>query len=84
MTNDTFTRQSLKRAFRRLRLDAGDLTQWDVEQRAKLPVGRYWKLENGLVVATPEERVQLATALRCSPEDVPPVAPVAPTHEAVA
>lgn len=57
-------------AYRRLRLNA-DVTQLEVEARARLTKGRFWKLENGFENATNEERPALAKAFGCDVADIP-------------
>jgi hypothetical protein len=61
----------IRQAFKRLRLDAGSVTQIEVEQGAKLLAGRYWKIENAVVSATDEERQALAKFFKVSPDEIP-------------
>jgi len=73
----TADRDEIKRAYRRLRFDAGELTQVDVELSARLPngrrlpKGRYWKLENGIENPTDDERDALARVFSCQPDQIP-------------
>lgn len=47
-----------------------DLTQRDIALRAKIPVGRYWEIENGYRVATPDEARLIAAALKAEAQDI--------------
>ena len=50
---------------------AVEKTQLQVEALARLDVGRYWKIENGIIFPTDEERVRLARVLRVPDADIP-------------
>lgn len=47
-----------------------DLTQRDLALRARMPVGRYWEIENGYRVATLDEAQLIAAALRAEACDI--------------
>ena len=64
-------RDEVKRIYRRLRLDAGQLTQIEAEAKAHIAKGRYWKLENGIENPTEAERKALARAFRCDVDQIP-------------
>ena len=63
-------RNQVKRAYRRLRVEAG-LSQLETEMKARLAKGRFWRLENGIESADDHERVALARVLKCAPSDIP-------------
>jgi len=63
-------RAAIRRQYRMLRA-AVEKTQLQVEALARLDVGRYWKIENGIIFPTDEERVRLARVLRVPDADIP-------------
>lgn len=70
------TEADIRRQYKRWRLDAGDLTQAQVEERAResfpeFRTGAFWKIENGLDFPTPSERKALAKVLRVNEADLP-------------
>lgn len=65
-------RAAIRRHYRMLRTGV-DKTQLEVEALARLDVGRYWKIENGFVFPTDEERKRLARVLKSSETDFPAV-----------
>lgn len=71
-------RAAIRRRYRQLRA-ATDKTQLEVEALARLDAGRYWKIENGIVFPTTEERMRLARVLRVTEAELP-----APEEERVA
>jgi transcriptional regulator with XRE-family HTH domain len=60
----------------RLRVIRADkrLTQLDTATRAGVPMTRYWKIENGYLDPTPEERKAIAKVLRVTESDAFPAA----------
>lgn len=48
------------------------LTQLDAAARAKIGATRFWKIENGYIEPTPEERTAIARALRVAVSDAFP------------
>lgn len=48
------------------------INQLDTAAKAKIVMGRYWKIENGYTEPTEDERVRLARALRTSIEELFP------------
>jgi transcriptional regulator with XRE-family HTH domain len=65
-------RAAIRRSYRLLRIKA-DKTQLEVETLARLDSGRYWKIENGVVMPKPEEAEALARVLRVDVSDLPTV-----------
>lgn len=63
-------RQVIRRQYRLWRA-AVEKTQLQVETLARLDAGRYWKIENGVVFPTADERKAIARVLRISEEDLP-------------
>jgi transcriptional regulator with XRE-family HTH domain len=63
-------REDIRRRYRALRNDVGK-TQIEVEHLARLDAGRFWKIENGVVWPTPDERKSIARVLRVEPSDLP-------------
>lgn len=62
-----------KNKLRVLRADKR-LTQMDTAIKAKVSITRYWKIENGYVEATPEERARLSRVLGVTEADAFPLA----------
>lgn len=58
-------RTLVQRRFRMLRTSVGK-SQLEVEHLAELPRGKYWRIENGYDVPTPDERKRLARVLEVS------------------
>ena len=48
------------------------ITQLDLALKARITLNRYWRIENGYLNPTPEERERLARALRASPGEAFP------------
>lgn len=63
-------REAIRRTYRLLRT-AVDKTQLDVEASARLDAGRYWKIENGFIFPTDEERGRIAKVLKVTEDDLP-------------
>lgn len=63
-------RAEIRRTYRMWRV-AAEKTQDQVTALARLDVGRYWKIENGQVFPTDDERKAIARVLRVSPDDLP-------------
>lgn len=63
-------RAAIRRQYRGLRNDV-DKTQLEVEALARLDAGRYWKIENGIVFPTDEERARLARVLKVDESVLP-------------
>jgi transcriptional regulator with XRE-family HTH domain len=63
-------RAAIRKQYRLLRL-AAEKTQLEVEALARLDAGKFWKIENGLVFPTPEERERLARVLKVPETDLP-------------
>lgn len=63
-------RLEIRTQYRMLRV-AADKTQLEVEALAHLDVGRYWKIENGMVEPTDDERKAIARVLRVEPSALP-------------
>lgn len=64
-------RRAAIRKYYRMARTAVDKTQLDVEALARLDAGRYWKIENGVVFPTADERKALARVLRLNEVDLP-------------
>lgn len=63
-------RMEIRKQYRLWRL-AADKTQLEVEALARLDAGRYWKIENGVVEPTADERKAIARVLRVEPNALP-------------
>lgn len=63
-------RQVIRRQYRLWRA-AVEKTQLQVETLARLDAGRYWKIENGVVFPTADERKAIARVLRINEADLP-------------
>jgi transcriptional regulator with XRE-family HTH domain len=63
-------RSDIRKRYRALRVGA-DVAQWEVEAVARLGKGRYWKIENGVIAPTEDERKAIARVLRVEPSDLP-------------
>jgi len=63
-------RVAIRKQYRLLRANV-EKTQLQVETQARLDAGRYWKIENGFVFPSENERKALARVLRCSDADLP-------------
>lgn len=66
----TERRAEIRRQYRALRV-AVDKTQLEIEALARIDTGRYWKIENGVIFATPEERERLARVFKVNEADLP-------------
>lgn len=63
-------RTAIRRQYRLWRA-AVDKTQLQVEALARLDAGKFWKIENGLVFPTDEERARLARVLKVAADALP-------------
>jgi transcriptional regulator with XRE-family HTH domain len=65
-----------KRDKNRLRVVRADrnITQLDTALKAGLPHGRYWRIENGYRLPTPQEQAAIAKALKADVAEVFPQA----------
>lgn len=63
-------RAEIRRRYRAFRV-AVDKTQLEVEALARLDTGRYWKIENGIIFPTEDERDRLARVFKVSESDLP-------------
>lgn len=63
-------RTAIRRHYRLLRAAVGK-TQLQVELQAKLDAGKFWKIENGVVFPTSDERKVLARILQVDDSDLP-------------
>lgn len=63
-------RTQIRRHYRLLRAAVGK-TQLQVESQTKLDAGKFWKIENGVVFPTSDERKALARVLDCDESDLP-------------
>lgn len=63
-------RAAIRRFYRGRRNDV-DKTQMQVESLARLDAGKFWKIENGFVFPTDEERTRLARVLKVDESDLP-------------
>lgn len=68
-------RAAIRRHYRLLRA-AVEKTQLQVQLQARLDEGRYWKIENGVVFPSPDERKRLARVLEVHDADLPAEADV--------
>lgn len=50
---------------------AVDKTQLEAEALARLDAGRYWKIENGIIFPTDDERRTLARLFKVNESDLP-------------
>jgi transcriptional regulator with XRE-family HTH domain len=64
------TRDQIKKQYRIWRI-AANKTQLDVQELARLDVGRYWKIENGVTAPTAYERQAIARVLKVEPSALP-------------
>lgn len=71
-------RAAIRRQYRLLRA-AAEKTQIQVETTARLDAGRYWKIENGFIFPSDDERKSIAKVLKVSESVLP-----SETQEAVA
>lgn len=69
MISDT-RRAAIRRHYRLLRA-AAERTQIQVETMARLDTGRYWKIENGFVFPTDDERKAIARVLKVADSELP-------------
>lgn len=58
-------RAELRRRLRTARVGL-ELSQIETAQRAKLSESRYWRIENGYDIATPEEQEAISKVLKMS------------------
>lgn len=63
-------RAAIRRTYRMLRL-AVEKTQIQVESLARLDAGKFWKIENGFVFPSTEERARIARVLKVSESELP-------------
>lgn len=63
--------KELTRRLRVLRAER-EVTQRDLAQKAHIPVGRYWDIENGYRMPDQNELARLARVLKVTPEDILP------------
>lgn len=70
-------RAEIRRRFRALRLNAGELTQMDAAEKAGLSMSRYWRLENGYDLPDDDEAKALAKAFHTTPDQITQVEQVA-------
>ncbi len=64
-------REDVKQRLTMLRFKAGRASQTSVEADAQLPVGKYFRVENGFAELTFDERVRVAAVLGASVDEVP-------------
>lgn len=65
-------RAEIQRRFRVLRAGApGRPSQVEIELDCELATGKYFRIENGYVEATPDERGRIAQRFGCSAEQIP-------------
>lgn len=62
-------RAELRRRLRTARVGL-ELSQIETAQRAELSESRYWRIENGYDIATPEERDVIAKVLKMSTSEL--------------
>lgn len=63
-------RAAIRKWYRAARIEAG-VTQLDVETRARLRSGRYWKFENAVSFPDTEERAAIARILKVDVSVIP-------------
>lgn len=63
-------RAEIRRFYRMARL-AVDKTQLQVETLARLDAGKFWKIENGVVFPSQEERSRISKVLKINEADIP-------------
>lgn len=71
------TRRAVIRQWYRMRRLAVEKTQIEVESLAKLNAGQFWKIENGFIFPTDDERSKLAKVLRVNDAELPSEQPIA-------
>lgn len=63
-------RAAVRKQYRLFRTHV-EKTQRQVEIQARLDQGRYWKIENGFVLPTDDERKAIARVLRVTEAELP-------------